>query len=415
MNRKYLLKVLYVLSMAIAFVPHIGDIEVDHKVPLLIGMGWVLFFIIQLCINKFRFKGTNGQDVKWLIKIYVFPQIAIHMYSIVLMLIGKMDRAYFSSNISVYVPILLAIASLYLFDEQAFKLNAISIFLAWGVSVAICLLVKGPAVLWHSIIQAYIDPMYTLPGFERNYLEMHDVVLAIGYILVLYMIPITKFTKKNFVFLFVSTTIMFLGMKRISILGIILAIAFYYIVNRMKSRVKMAFCYLSATVAYLACYLFIYVLSLGDSFFEFVEKLGINVMGRNYYYKAVMDLAEFSPTFLGTGRNSIAKILTDELAYLRVGGVHSDIIKMYVENGFVLFGLWLFYYLFYVLRKYKTRFGSGAAVVYFTTIIYTFILYLTDNTEVYFICNIMAIVIPASYAIKNKNKNKNKNRISDSH
>ena len=103
----------------------------------------------------------------------------------------------------------------------------------------------------------------------------------------------------------------------------------------------------------------------------------------------------------------VTEILNTTLSYLRVGGVHSDIIKMYVENGFILFGIWLWYYLIYILKFYKKTYGIKEAVLYFGVVIYLFTLYLTDNVEVYFICQIMATMIPITYALKRKEQNYN--------
>ena len=125
-------------------------------------------------------------------------------------------------------------------------------------------------------------------------------------------------------------------------------------------------------------------------------------MGRNYYYQAIMKYATFSPGFIGIGRNVVTKILNSELSYLNVGGVHSDIIKMYVENGFILFGLWLWYQLIFMLKFYKKEYGDNVAILYFGFLIYLFTLYLTDNVEVYFICQILVTMLPITYALKQK-------------
>ena len=125
-------------------------------------------------------------------------------------------------------------------------------------------------------------------------------------------------------------------------------------------------------------------------------------MGRDYNYRAIMDYAQFKPSFLGIGRNVVTQLLNTELSYLHVGGVHSDIIKMYVENGFILFGGWLAYYLVYLKNVYKKHYSEKSVILYFEIIIYMFTLYLTDNVEIYFICQILAIMIPVTYALKTK-------------
>ena len=121
-----------------------------------------------------------------------------------------------------------------------------------------------------------------------------------------------------------------------------------------------------------------------------------------------MSLIEFKVSFLGLGRNVVGEILASEYRYLHVAGVHSDLIKMYAENGFVMYGLWLWYYLYKITTLYKKKYGYNPAVLYFALTIFMFILYATDNTENYYVCQIISISIPAAYAIKSKvEKDKN--------
>ena len=85
---------------------------------------------------------------------------------------------------------------------------------------------------------------------------------------------------------------------------------------------------------------------------------------------------------------------------MRVGGVHCDILKMYAECGFFVFGYWLWHYLISMIKRYKKRFSIDAAVLYFGLTIYLFVLYLTDNVEIYFASIIFSIIIPFCYALK---------------
>ena len=100
--------------------------------------------------------------------------------------------------------------------------------------------------------------------------------------------------------------------------------------------------------------------------------------------------------------------MTGQYSYLNVGGVHSDILKIYIENGFILFGLWLWYYLIAITKSFAKKINTSTAVLFFTLTIYTFILYFTDNVENYFIYQIFYICIPISYAVNQKKEMENK-------
>ena len=407
----------YIISMTFAFTTKYGDILLDHIPRTIIGMCWIIFALLQLGINKFSIKGDNAKNLSFFMKLYLTPHIVIHLYTIVLMALGVVSWSYFTTNVTVYVPVLMALLALYLFKEKALYYTTIALIASWILSVTVSTILKGPMIFPHAIIQAYINPNDQSYGLTSNYLELHDLVLAVGYFVIYYVFSRLRLTKKNFIILSIVIIIMGLGMKRVSILGLIIALIFNFFASKLSDSRRYKFCLVVGWLAFFACYLYIYVLSQGDVLFEVLSKYGINPMGRNYYYKAIMQYASFSPSFLGIGRNVVTHLFTNELAYLKVGGVHSDLIKMFVENGFILYGLWLWYYLIFLTRKYKQRFGVKASFLYFGLVIYTFSLYSTDNIEIYFICQIFSILIPCSYAIYGKEKlyaekfNK-KNRIS---
>ena len=83
-----------------------------------------------------------------------------------------------------------------------------------------------------------------------------------------------------------------------------------------------------------------------------------------------------------------------------MGAAHSDILKMYAENGFFLFAYWLWHYLMYMTKRYRVRFSQDSALVYFGITIYLFTLYITDNVETYFAAIIFSIIIPICHALR---------------
>ena len=400
-NREALI-VIYIVTMTIAFTTRYGDLELGFLLQIIIGLFWILMGFLKLSINGFKFKGQFKRDIPNFIKLYMLPHIVLHVYTIILMLFGKVSWSYFTTNLTVYVPTLLAITAVYLLGTKVYWYTCVALALSWGLSVGTSLIVKGPAIFPHAILQAYVDPFDNTGGLTINYLELHDLVLAIGYIIIFYLFTNSKLTKKQFGILAITFIIMTLGMKRVSVLGLILAVLFHIVIKRIPTSKQYKVCLFAAIAIFMMCYLFIYLLSDGSAFYDLVAAYGINVMGRNYYYKAIMNYATFSPSFIGIGRNVITQILNSDLAYLRVGGVHSDIIKMYVENGFILFGWWLWYQLIHVLKYYKKKYGDKAAILYFGMMIYLFTLYLTDNVEIYFICQIFVTMLPIVYALRRK-------------
>ena len=409
-TQKYIIAV-YIITMTVAFTTQYGDYTLGYHLAIVIAALWCGFILLKAIADRFQARAQGNWeewrakwgDISFLLVLYLLPSFLIHMYSFILVLIGEMPPEYITTNLTVYIPTVLAILAVYLFGMKVVEYTLMAILGSWILSVCSSLVTKGIMIFPQAIVQGYIDPGAHIGGLRGNYLELHDVVMGLGYFLISAVFLRMKMTRKRFLLLAFLLLISILGMKRIAVPALLAAILFDLLFHRVPDRYKYRICIVSGCIAVVLCYIFVYLVSNGQ-FFELMDQLGVNLMGRNYYYTDIMKYAEFSPGFLGIGRNVTYRIFSGELAYLRVGGTHSDIIKMYVENGFIMFGLWLCYYLVCLTVFFKKRFGEMSAYLHFGIIIYMFILFLTDNTENYFICQIASIMLPVSYALSQKDR-----------
>lgn len=391
-QKKNALAILYIVSMTIAFTTRYGNIMVGYQVQIIIGLIWIAIAFYKFWINGFVIKGEYARDYPRLIKLYLLPQIIIHLYAIVLAALGKAEWELITTNLTVYVPIMLAILSIYLFRLSALKYISIAFILSWLLSVGTSMIAIGPHIFSDAIKQGYFNVHVT------NYLELHDTVLAVGYIITFYFFSKSQVVKRDILIYLAAIMILILGVKRIAVLALLLLFVFICLTRKLSLKNRYKICIISGIIVFFACYAFIYILSEGNIFYNFIEHYQINTMGRVGLYQYVMSHAEFGPSFIGLGRNAVFDILSNgAITY-----VHSDIIRNYVENGFILFGLWAWYYLVYMTKSYKKYWGYSASILYFIMTLYSFTLYFTDNVEVYFICQILSITIPVTYAFKQK-------------
>lgn len=385
--------------MIIAFTTRYGDILISKYVQLSIGLFWVLYVFLTMAINRFHFRSRYRKDIPWMLRSYLVPSIVLHLWTILLMYIEVLSWDYITTNVSVYIPTLLAISSVYLFGEKAFKYNFIALASSYMLSVLASTIFVGPRIFLYAVMDAYFDTRGIL-GLSVNYLELHDTVLAIGFVLIYFIFSNEKLTKANLALIAVTLMIMVLGMKRVSVLGAILAVIFHKVTKKLPENKQYKCCRCAGLIALLCCYIFVWIFVEGTGFWEVIAELGINPRGRSYYWTALAGRCEFSLGFLGLGRNYTYKLFGGELSYMRVGAAHSDILKMYAENGFIFFAYWLWHYLLRMTKRYKKRFSMNSALIYFGITIYLFTLYLTDNVEIYFACIIFSIVIPVCHALK---------------
>ena len=117
------------------------------------------------------------------------------------------------------------------------------------------------------------------------------------------------------------------------------------------------------------------------------SQYNINFMGRLLTYNYVTEqYSNFSLFFPGIGFGHIDEILVDlveqnfRINYVPVISLHSDILRMYIGVGFIVFGLWIIYQCYIRTNMINKHFGLKSAQIYMCLTLYIFILYLTDNT-----------------------------------
>lgn len=388
------LKIAYVTSMILAFTSRYGNMEVSYRPQIVIGIAWIFVGIVKFISDGFCFKGIYGKDIQRFLAIYLFPHIVIHVYTIILIILGAIEKRYMTTNLTVYVPVILSVMSIYLFGKSAFKMMYFALILSWVLSLACSVYVGGISVLWDAIRQGYLGHSV------RNYLELHDMVFGLGYILIFVGFKQKRWNRYNLFIAMTSILIILLGIKRIQIAALLLVLVLGIAYKFASIKTQYRFSSIICLVLFLGSYLFIYLMS-DDAIVQSLSGI-VDMKGRNYYYTTILKLSDFTLTYPGIGRNVITRLLTSTYKYMNVAGVHSDIIKMYVENGFILFGFWLWYYLFHIRRYYFKKYGYKVAIIYAVFTIYTYILYFTDNIEVYFITQMMNMTLMMTLALDKK-------------
>ena len=389
-NRKTLEPILFVCSVAYCF-------QATITVQVIVGAVWVLWAAIQWMTDiKAHNRNQHTEDCFFALKVFFVPQLAVHIYTMLLILFGVTSPEVLTTNIVSYTATLVVIAAIYLFEKKAVELVFWSLVLSWFY----CLIKSVAAYGFGIIPDAIAQGWFGISVGHENYLELDAVVLSVGYYLVWYLFS-RKETKIKSLPLAILMTIVFLvGVKRIVIVAILVLVLSYLIISKKNEARAYKTGIIAGWLAIVACVAYIFVLSLGDVFYEVLDRFGIDTMARNYFYKHMMSLTEFSPTFLGYGSGSV------KLEMLRMFEpytyVHSDIIKMFFEIGFIPFLGWLYFNLLCLPYCFKRRYGRSSAIFYLLTAAYTFVLFLTDNTESYFVCIIIRCIMPMGYALATK-------------
>ncbi len=373
-------QILLIISLSISFWNDINVYPISKVITYGLMIVWICLAIIKLFLNIFdydqyrdllrRFFACN-----FLIKLFIY------IYTICLIVFGVSQSRFFSTNMETFINAISAIAIVYLFGKNSLKCSV----------SAICLTFFSALVVTIGI--------YKLDFYKK--LEFHDIAFSGGYILLYLFFASKRWILKNKIYILSISLMILLAFKRIGIAALIITILYYIIIEQFNEKTKRKLIYISGGIAICISYIYVYLVISGK-FVNVIDIIGDFTSGRYYYYQIVQELCDFDIRYLGMGRNAMAVMFSQEYSYFHVGNLHSDILRMYAECGFVVFGLWLCNYFFLFPRCIENRFGFKAFELFFICTIYNFLIYFTDNTELYIANQYFYILIPAYYALKVK-------------
>lgn len=383
MNRNTrILEVMLFVSLTITFISAnliTNDGNVSNNNGYYIFASWILVFFASLLINKLTIKDRiKSECIAYGIRYSLLPKVVVYVYTILLIYLGLTKEEYFSTNIQTFINGLTAIAVFYILGKRALKVSIYAVVVAYIALFINCI-------------------------FLGKALEFNDLAFSVGYI-VIYMIMVRKKWRVRIVFidLLVLTMILLAG-KRIGIFALIFSISWLKIFSKMEKKIYRIIMIISSVIFLIISLYFVYF-TLSPQWMKIIDSFGINLSGRDYYYSAMSEHAHFGIDFIGLGRNACQYVITHEYKYFHIGNIHSDILRMYIECGMVLFVCWLVFYLIieplFVLKKY----GKNVAAFLFTITIYTFIVYFTDNTELYLMNNYFYILTLLTFLYREKSE-----------
>lgn len=140
-----------------------------------------------------------------------------------------------------------------------------------------------------------------------------------------------------------------------------------------------------------------------------MNRLGVDMMGRDTIYEYVGQFYEFTPAYLGRGfEYTVSTLRGLKLAgenTIGVEAIHNDILRQFIELGFWGFGAWAAFTYVYQLKWFGKNFSDNVALLVLVINVYTFLTYLTDNTIYYFWLSMAIKAALMSYSFAEHEKN----------
>ena len=176
----------------------------------------------------------------------------------------------------------------------------------------------------------------------------------------------------------VASLFMLFAEKRIAILALAAGLFVMGLMWVFRKSKKLAMIIWGAVG--IAAFAYIYLIYSG-AVEAFCWGANINTNGRVEMYSRMAQEAEFSLTYLGKGLGMVEQLL-EHWNILTYVNLHNDLLKFYVELGFMGFLLYLISYgvMFHLTEK---KFNESKMSFLLVLSVYTMMMFTTDNVSIY--------------------------------
>ena len=272
-----------------------------------------------------------------------------------------------------------------IFPKKFLKISLYGLFIAFFI-VAVCALIN----------YGFFDSMYRWfysafinSRLEKNPFEVHDITFASGLVFLFYLLFNSK-TYKNKVILAVVSVIILLGFKRIQMVALLLILFYCFINHFVRKHLSLKtfkrYIYTCSLIFILVMFLFVFFIDSG--FLAYVcDLFNINTMDRIDFYNWLSEYFDFSILYPGKGFGVVSKFMQTHNSYginFGTSSIHSEILRLFFELGFVGFLSLTVYYLVFLLKYIDKTSNFMIAYIYLILQYYLFILHFTDNTFTYY-------------------------------
>lgn len=329
---------------------------------------------------------------------FLIPFVVVTIYSIVLnCLNNKLPfEEILTTGLYWIIPIVAAII-IYL-DVNILGVQIIYniILLNYTVVILKCSSVEGSSYFFH--LSTYTDNFGSL-------LEVHPIGLALPLFLIYFLFEHYQNKKKLGWKFWIGVLYTFMCGKRIALVGMIAVLIVYYVLRKSPKRFEKAQLRIYMGIVFFMT--FAYLLFVKYNGIQCIAQLfGVNTMTRLETWGALKDSYTISPLFAGNGvgysmyyLNNLGGIYINGFLN-KIGDVHNDILKTYVDVGFFLFIYFMWYLLIGNLKFFVKKKCVDTALLYFLLMVYTVFLMFVDNIMRYDLYLLTLFLITMSYRKK---------------
>ena len=334
--------------------------------------------------------------------VQMIPQIIILVWSVAIWVWNKESLSSIMRGSSLILYQLLLLSMLIfagaMFGKKAIEYTAIGFILANTMILLDVMRRFGIVSTVTGIIQFILSAGSSDNTISFN-LEIHDATFGIGILLVYYLVEGKEEHWRKF-YIIALGFYFFTGFKRILVPAVAITVLYALLFKRMSAKHQVrttVFIGISIIIVSL-----IYVILIRtDLWFAITDRLGINLMGRKRLYNRMKSYYSVSPIYMGIGFGRVSKVL-EAIEVKGIRGLHSDILRLYIELGMPVFLLWCSVTFVVIYIYFVKKHSIGSARLYFAISLLMFFTFLTDNTVEYYYPQIAWHVLPLAMVLRDK-------------
>ena len=357
------------------------------------GIPIILLFII-LCCGGVRAISLHHKMIKCFCLVYILCMLNSVAYYV----FGIMDFKYasrgISSSLNSILFFLISFVSFLQYKRKLLDYLAISFLMAYSIVVINAFVEFGFLEVANSVFSIFSNGVQST-GFETDSVleAAHGILLTAPLLSIVYIY--SYFEKKEKRLLVLGVVLLILSLmayKRIAI-GAMLVIAILYF---LRKKINL-FLIITGGLFSISSMLFFIAIIKNGFIYELCDIYDIDLMFRDKLWQAFANYYDFNINFYGQGWDFITKFLQENNQRIfgnNIGGLHNDILKIYIDFGFVgSIIYWSFFLIIIPLKLFKTG-EKDAAFFYWLCQVYLIIIYTTDNALIYLPSQLAANVIP---------------------
>ena len=399
-----MLQLLFVVTMGIAFVHQLDGYIIPNYIKYGISLIWIVVWLCKMKIKKKDFSVVSP---------FIIPYIWIGLISIAFwaiyshyMIGGEYIINLFYHIIYSILRAVLVLAVLELFKEKTFMLT----FEALVFSELIVLMCVGASYGFSNLLKYCASGVFTsvIDGFKWGTplwhigwaMEVHDSTFAFGAFL-LYFLICEENKRYRIIGSIISCLFVYLGLKRIEILALI-CVAIIAIIKKKSSMTFKTISKITTIIFILFSYVFIIIMKFMPTVFKVLDEHRVAL------YEFLSRQINIENIFIGKGFSIINDYLLNynkDTTLLTTS--HSDLVRMAIELGLLIFTIWIVYYIYIIPQKLINITGNQkVGYVAFLCLLYIFATYFIDNTLELFAIQIVTMMIPIGLYKKEEKYNK---------